>query len=49
VAPADPGHLVQASYRVGQVLQHLGGDHHVELAVTERQLVGAGVQEPGPR
>jgi hypothetical protein len=29
------------------VLQHLGGDHHVEPAVGERQLVGAGVQEPG--
>ena len=37
--PRHPGHLAQRRDRVGDVLQHLVGVHHVELAVVERQCV----------
>jgi len=45
VAAPDPGDLLQAEFRVGQVLQHLHGDHHVEQAVLERQPERVRVQE----
>jgi len=47
--PADPAHLAQRSYRIGDMLKHLVCVHNVETRIPERQVVHVGDLETDAR
>jgi len=45
VPSGHAGHLTQPGHRVGEVLEHLDRDQHIELVIRERKVVRVGMQE----